>query len=139
MCLLGVEDWATANHPRDHLAMDNTKVIDWNDAFLCILDDCSDGNLKTEFKKTYRSLRKKHPFIPQSKNRLWHGHDDMFFADSTDCLGIQISDICNYFVRLHLESIEEPQNFYQMFSKQVICARPEPEWKQYGHLFRTHV
>lgn len=136
MCLLGVEDWATANHPNQH--RDGTKVIDWNDTFLCILDDCNDKVLKADYKRTYRSLRTKHPFVPKTKNRLWHAHDDMFFADSTDCLGVQIADLCNYFVRLHLEGVDEPQNFYQMISEQVICSKPEPEWSQYGHLFRAH-
>jgi hypothetical protein len=33
----------------------------------------------------------------------------------------------------------EPQNFYEMFSEQVICAEPDPEWSLYGNLFRQHV
>lgn len=137
MCLLGVEDWARANHP-PAAGGPNVIAIDWKDAFLCILDDCSDKNLKSEFKTTYRTLRKKHPFVANTTNRLWHAHDDMFFADSTDCVGIQIADLCNYFVRLHLEAKEEPHNFYQAISEQVICAKPQPDWNQYGHLFRTH-
>jgi hypothetical protein len=31
----------------------------------------------------------------------------MFFADSTDSLGLQIADLCNYFVRLHLVGVAE--------------------------------
>jgi hypothetical protein len=61
----------------------------------------------------------------------------MFFADSTDCIGVQIADLCNYFVRLRLEGTEEPQKFYEMFADLAICAKPDPEWNQYGHLFRT--
>jgi hypothetical protein len=137
ICLLGVEDWARANHRKASIG-ENVIQIDWNDTYLCILDDCDDKNLKSDFKKTYRNLRTKHPFVSSGKNRLWHAHDDMFFADSSDCLGIQIADLCNYFVRLHLEQIEEPQNFYEMIATRVICAKPEPEWGQYGHLFRAH-
>jgi hypothetical protein len=74
----------------------------------------------------------------------------MFFADSTDSLGLQIADLCNYFVRLHLEGIaektgvlqlegmEEKNAFYKLISPQVICAKPLPEWQNYGHLFRNH-
>ncbi len=138
MCLLGVEDWATANHPKHPGVPQNTKVIDWNDTYLCILDDCSDNKLKQDFKRTYRTLRTKHPFLDHGANRLWHAHDDMFFVDSTDCLGVQIADLCNYFVRLRLEGKEEKRNFYDLISGQVICAKPEPEWNQYGHLFRAH-
>jgi hypothetical protein len=39
-CLLGIEDWATANHP----SHPGTKRLDWNDTYLCIADD----NKKTE-------------------------------------------------------------------------------------------
>jgi hypothetical protein len=139
MCLLGVEDWARANHSSPDIQLHGAVMIDWIDSYLCILDDCSDKNLKQDFKKTYRTLRTKHPFINHQNHRLWHAHDDMFFADSTDCLGVQIADLCNFFVRLRLEGREERQNFYDLISEQVICAKPEPEWSRYGHLFRSEV
>jgi len=136
LCLLGVEDWATTNHPNYSGA---PKVIDWKDCYLCIADDNKkDKVLKDQLRKTYRSLRVKHPFVPPHVNRLWHAHDDMFFADSTDCLGIQIADLCAYFVRLHLAGAVESQRFYEIFSKQIICAQPEPESSLYRHLFRCH-
>jgi hypothetical protein len=148
MCLLGVEEWATANHPRPDTP--SAKVLDWQDTYLCILDDCGNNNVKSEYRRTYRSLRSKHPFAESSRNRLWHAHDDIFFADSTDSLGLQIADLCNYFVRLHLEGIAEKDGvlqlegmkeknaFYELISPQVICAKPSPEWQKYGHLFRNH-
>lgn len=115
MCLLGVEDWATANHP--NYSGGATKQIDWKDTCLYLLDDCDDKPLKEQFRKTYRALRPKHIFVPPHNVRLWHAHDDMFFADSKDCLGIQMVDLCNYFVRRHLAGEPEPQKFYQMFSE----------------------
>ena len=136
LCLLGVEDWATGNHENFPGA---AKVINWKDTYLCIADDNrKDKALKDQLRKTYRSLRIKHPFAPPHANRLWHAHDDMFFADSTDCLGIQIADLCAYFVRLHLTGDVESQHFYNIFSKQIICAQPEPEASMYKHLFRCH-
>jgi hypothetical protein len=149
MCLLGVEEWATENH----FSPDNppnTKVLDWQDIYLCILDDCDNNNLKNEYRRTYRTLRSKHPFAGERSNRLWHAHDVMFFADSTDSLGIQMADLCNYFVRLHLEGTAEKDGvlqlegmaeknpFYELISPQVICAKPSPEWQEYNHLFRNH-
>jgi len=135
MCLLGVEDWATANHP----SRPGAKQLDWKDTCLYIMDDCDEKPLKEQFRKTYRTLRLKHPFASSQGNRLWHAHDDMFFGDSKDCLGIQTVDLCNYFVRLHLTGEPESQNFYQIFSEQVICAKPDPEWPLYGDLFREHM
>ena len=149
MCLLGVEEWATENHSRPD-ARPDTKVLDWQDNYLCILDDCENNNLKNEYRRTYRTLRRKHPFDGTPSNRLWHAHDDMFFADSTDSLGLQIADLCNYFVRIHLEGIAEKDGvlqlegmekknaFYELISPQVICAKPSPEWQEYSHLFRNH-
>ena len=149
MCLLGVEEWATQNHSRPDNPP-NTKILDWEDTYLCILDNCENNNLKKEYRNTYRTLRRKHPFAGSPNNRLWHAHDDMFFAESTDSLGLQIADLCNYFVRLHLEGISEKDGvlhlegmakknaFYELISPQVICAKPSPEWQQYGHLFRNH-
>jgi hypothetical protein len=134
MCLLGVEDWATANHPNINPGFG--KLIDWKDTCLYLMDDCSDKELKQQFRKTYRTLRVKHPFVNASANRLWHAHDDMFFADSKDCLGIQIVDLCNYFVRRHLAGEPDPENFYEAFADQVISAKPQPEWANYGSLFR---
>lgn len=149
LCLLGVEDWATENHSRPGNPP-GTKVLDWQDTYLCVLDDCRDNNLKNEYRKTYRSLRSKHPFAESPNNRLWHAHDDMFFANSTDSLGLQIADLCNYFVRGHLEGIAEKDGvlrleglakknaFYELIAPRVICAKPSPEWQQHGHLFRNH-
>jgi len=136
MCLLGVEDWATENHPQD--AHDDTKLIDWNDTYLCIQDDISDKRLKDEFRARYRRLRAKHPFLTPKENRLWHAHDDLFFSDSRECLGVQMVDLCNYFVRRRLSGDPDPQNFYEIFSTQIICAKPKPEWDQYKDFFRTH-
>jgi len=74
----------------------------------------------------------------------------MFFANSTDSLGLQIADLCNYFVRGHLEDIAEKDGvlrleglakknaFYELIAPRVICAKPSPEWQQHGHLFRNH-
>ena len=136
MCLLGIEDWATANHP--NYSGGKTKQIDWNDTYLCILDDCDSKAVKDEFRKTYCTLRSKRLFIPPHENRLWHAHDDLFFADSKDCLGIQIVDLCNYFVRRHLAGDPEPDNFYKLFADQIICAKPEPETTSYRDIFCIH-
>ncbi len=49
-----------------------------------------------------------------------------------------MADLCSCFVRRHLAREAEPRNFYQTFSEQVTCAKPEPEWKLYGSLFREY-
>jgi len=37
-----------------------------------------------------------------------------------------------------LEGLEKKNAFYELISPQVICAKPSPEWQNYGHLFRNH-
>jgi hypothetical protein len=142
MCLLGVEDWATNNHPNYHTEYQGrpVKEINWKDMCLYIADDNqTNAELKKKLRKTYRILRVKRPFIPPHNNRLWHAHDEMYFGDSKDSTGIQIVDLCNYFMWMHLEGKEEPQGFYDIFAEQVICARPEPEWSTFRNLFRIHM
>jgi Protein of unknown function (DUF3800) len=139
MCLLGIEDWATAHHPGYPETLgQKVKRLDWSDTYLCILDDCTEKQRKEQLRKTYRTLRRKHPFVLPSENRLWHAHDDMFFADSKDCLGIQIADLCNYFVRRRLEGSTDGHQFYDMLAEQITCAKPDPEWGVYRHLLLTH-
>jgi len=62
----------------------------------------------------------------------------MYFGNSRDSVGIQIADLCNYFMRRHLLKEEDEERFYEMFAGQAICAKPEPEWSTYRALLKTH-
>jgi hypothetical protein len=68
------------------------------------------------------------PYGPLADNRLWHAHDDLYFGDSKESVGLQMADLCNYFVWRHLCGKEDDQGFYKMFAEQIICAKAEPEW-----------
>lgn len=106
---------------------------------LFIVDDNrTNKDLKAKLLKSYRALRDKRPYLLGHKNRLWHAHDEMFFADSKESVGIQMADLCNYFMWMHLEKNPEPQNFLGIFAEKAVAARPEPEWSQYGNLFVVH-
>src|SRR5882724_1083011 len=48
MCLLGVEDWARANHPNPS---GKGVLVNSKDYCLYVLDDCDDKNLKEEFRR----------------------------------------------------------------------------------------
>ena len=136
ICLCEIENWAQLRHTPER-DPNRGAVINWDHSFLCIADECKNNPQKDALKALYRKLRKKRPFHDfQNVNRLWHGHDGMFFADSVDSVGIQIADLCTYFVQRRLEGREERQNFIDLFSDRVICAKPEPEWTQYGHLLK---
>jgi len=140
MCLLGVEEWAQNNHPRSD---PQTRKIDYDDQYLLIVDETNDSELKKGLKNSYRKLRASRPMLGLSKHRLWHAHDAMYFGDSRDSVGIQLADLCTYFMqrrllKRNLNARDKADEFYEMFSPHIICAKPEPEWNQYGHLFCTH-
>ncbi len=141
MCLLGIESWAQNQHEqRDP----KVRRIDYNDQYMVIVDETKDQELKKRLRNSYRLLREPRPYIGPNKNRLWHAHDAMFFCDSRDSIGIQIADLCTYFMQRHLskrnpEHKDESEGFYQMFSHLIQCAKPEPEWSQYSDVFLSHV
>jgi hypothetical protein len=134
LCALGIEDWAQNMHPHDPGCI----KLDLNDLYLFIMDDTEDKLLKDQLRSSYRSIRAARPYITPEKNRLWHAHDDMYFGDSRASVGIQMVDLCNYFMWRHLVGKEDEEGFYEMFSEQAVCAKPEPEWAMYGELFRSH-
>ena len=99
--------------------------------------------LKRRLRNSYRLLRAAHPYTVKAPNRLWHAHDAMYFGDSRDSVGIQLADLCTYFMQRQLLKSnvnvkDESDEFYKMFSSQVICAKPEPEWSQHRELFLCH-
>jgi hypothetical protein len=134
LCLLGVEEWARSKHPQRVGSIQ----LDFKDMCLFIVDDTTDSMLKKQLRNSYRSLRAAHPYIPPNKNRLWHAHDALYFSDSRESLGIQMADLCNYFMWRNLLGREGGETFYNIFSVQASSARPEPEWSKYRDLFVVH-
>jgi hypothetical protein len=138
MCALGVEQWF-----RDK-SENETQLFPRN-VCLLIADEpaASDVELRVQLKKTFRKLRVKlRPPIKSvySHHRLWHVLDDMYWGDSKESVGIQVADLCCYFVARHLTSPDAAsEKFYNLISAQVICAKPEPEWTQYKHVLLESV
>jgi hypothetical protein len=133
ICLLGVEDWARSTHPQPPGVM----TFPVEDIFLFVIDDTDDRELKKQLRTSYRSLRAVHS-ITFLDSRLLYAHDDMYFSDSRDSVGIQIADLCNYFMWRRLVNKDGGEEFYDIFVDHAICAKPEPEWSTYHDLFRTH-
>jgi len=134
VCALGVEEWARQQHSHPVGAV----RLDFKDLCLFILDDTDDKPLKQQLRNSYRQLRVARPYIPPHDNRLWHAHDDMYFGDSRDSVGIQMADLCNYFMWRHLLKKDGGEEFYDLFASEARCAKPEPEWSAYHKLFWTH-
>lgn len=123
MCALGIERWISDN----------------NNSALCliIMDETSDKELKNNIRQGFKALRGKlRP--PQWDSRLLHVHDDMYFGDSRDSVGIQVADLCNYFLKRKLENRNDSDEFYDIYSRNLVCSKAEPEWSQLKGIFLEH-
>jgi hypothetical protein len=70
-------------------------------------------------------------------NRLLHVHDDMYFGDSRESVGLQVVDLCSFFMLRKLRGIDDP-TFYMFMKDTAICAKPQPEWDLYKHVANCH-
>ena len=124
MCAVGVEQ---------HMALAGDTAF-----CLLIMDETKDGQLKNQLRRSFNSLRGSIRPPEWTARRLWHIHDDMYFGDSKNSVGIQIADLCNYFVARRLKVRDDPQGFYNIISERVVCSKAEPEWTQFRGAFLEH-
>lgn len=142
LCVLGVEGWAQSKHPKPEQAPGI--LVDYNDQYLLIIDETTDGSLKARLRNSYRLLRAARPYLGAfTNNRLWHCHDAMYFGNSSESVGIQLADLCTYFMqrrllKRNLAAKDPGDEFFDMFAPRAICAKPEPEWSEYKQLLRYH-
>jgi hypothetical protein len=141
LCALGVEDWARKQHRQP----DQGVFLDYKDNYLLVVDSTTDQELKKQLQASYKLLRAKHPYstLQPHDNRLWHSHDAMYFGDSANCLGIQLADLCTYFMQRHLlkrdkTHRDKADEFFNLIRPHAICAKPEPEWSEYREFLVYH-
>lgn len=84
---------------------------------ILIVDDFPDRKTKELLSKSFRSLR---------GGDLSHFHDDMYFGDSRYSIGIQLADLCSYFIARHLEGDAEIQPFYEMIEPHLVFSESHP-------------
>ncbi len=118
MCVLGVENYISSQHVL-HAPVPLS---------LLIMDETKDSQLKSQLKRSFNTLRRK-MIAPFQGQRLWHFHDDMYFGDSKYSVGIQIADLCGYFVMREMKE-KGDHDLFGIISQRVVCAKPEPEWTQ---------
>ena len=97
------------------------------DIALFIADD-SNSQTKNLLRQSFRKLR--HQCRPPefTFGALTSVHDDMYFGDSRDSIGIQLADLCGYFIAKHLEG-DNPlaDGYYQIIKEHVVCGGIEPK------------
>jgi hypothetical protein len=92
---------------------------------LLIADDC-DPKIKATLRASFRQLRT-HFRPPHFDVGLFRVHDDMYFGSSQDSIGLQIADLCGYFIGKHLEKDQAAEGFYEMFKDQIVYSQIDPE------------
>lgn len=107
-CLRGIQQYIR----------DNAK----NEIALVIVDES-----KTD-KKTLRSafLDHREKLRPKENQQVPCFHDDMYFGDSKYSIGIQLADLCGYFIAKHLEKDAVGDAFYALIEPYVMYSRIEP-------------
>jgi hypothetical protein len=127
MCTLGIEQWLSKNARKDESCN------------LLIMDETRDERLKRDLRISFRALRgQARPPHWLEKGRLSHLHDDMYFGDSRDSIGIQMADVRAYFLLRCLNKKSDPEDFFRLYEKQAICSKVEPEWFQLKEVLVEH-
>lgn len=122
MCAAGVQDWL-ANR-----LVQQVKDGKTGDAChgLFIADDC-DSRINNILQKSYRSMRYRMRPPSHEPGKLGQLHDDMYFGDSRYSIGIQLADLCCYFITRHLAQDAEIAGFYSIVEKQIVSSKRLPE------------
>jgi hypothetical protein len=110
-CSHAIEEWVRKAAPRDLI--------------LLIADEC--GKDKATLKASFREMRSKIRPPNYEAGKCGHLHDDMYFGDSRDSIGIQLADLCGYFIAKHLEGDVSGEGFYQIIKDQIVYYKVEPE------------
>jgi len=88
---------------------------------LFIMDEC-DQKSRATLQKSFRSLRPRFRLSSENDSNLPFVHDDIYFGDSKYSIGIQMADLCSYFIARHLAGDSETEHFYRIIEPQIISA-----------------
>lgn len=97
--------------------------FDFGEKALLIADDC-DGKIKGTLQQTFRSLRIRVKPV-QFGGAYLCLYDDIYFGDSRYSIGIQIADLCAYFIARHLDGDQETEPFYEMIAPQIVSGKKD--------------
>jgi len=104
-CLPGIQTWMKNNAGGDKC--------------LLITDDFSEKKIKEEVRLSFRQLRLQIRPPEYSIGTLDHFHDAIAFCDSRDSVGVQVADMCSYFIGHHLQGNNESKWCYDLFASRI--------------------
>src|SRR5437667_1723471 len=129
-CLIGIESWVADRQNRiepvvrklQQEGFDQLNAL--NSLCILVMDDSMNPRLKERLRDSYRSLRpilRMGPGIlnEPARGHLTHLHDGIYFGDSRDSIGIQIADLCAYFINKNLRDDRDSTRFFDLFKDQI--------------------
>jgi hypothetical protein len=136
-CMDGVKHWADKSttdrtqallgHDIENYTIERMTPVVYDSVMealvILIVDEC-DPKVKAMLQKTYRNIRPRRLHDPMAPLDCFH--DDMYFGDSRYSMGIQLADLCSYFIARHLAGDEAIEGFYQMIEPQIAFSRVHP-------------
>jgi hypothetical protein len=115
LCIEGVEEWLKGNSQRD------------DELAIFIFDEMKNEHHKNLLRNTFRRFRRKVRSFEHRPGKLAHVVDDMFFGDSADSIGIQMTDVCAFVIERHLAGKEDTEYLYQIIKDRIYAAKVKPE------------
>ena len=124
LCIPEIERWFVEKAP--------------DDIGIIIADDTTNQNHKKHMQASFRAHRCKIKVkvshmedgslkeIEDDRGKLAHLHDDMYFGNSRDSIGIQLADIYCWMILRHLEGKEDTEFLYKRIERGIFSAKVEP-------------
>jgi hypothetical protein len=115
-CLLGIGTYIKNNAPESFA--------------LVISDDVKEAAVKDRLRSAFLAYRERLD-TTRAIQPMPFLHDDMYFGNSQYSIGIQLADLCGFFISKRLEHTSDPNanRFFDMIDRQIMYSRIEPEGK----------
>lgn len=130
VCIKGVDGWLESQ-PLKGVGDGSGHIV--SELALVISDDYQDRKIKDQLRKSLRNFR--YQLRPPTSDfkagtfpeTAWRFHDDMYFGSSKDSMGLQLADLCCYFVFQHLRGDKGSEPFYDLIKDNIVMSGVEPK------------
>jgi hypothetical protein len=104
------------------------EIVSRNYQVALLIVDEADGKTKSNLRDSFYEYRERvRPTSAGKKEqRLPYLHDDVYFGDSRYSVGIQLADLCGYFISKHLEGNTAGEGFYKIIERQIGYSEVVP-------------
>jgi hypothetical protein len=134
ICATGIDEWLSSQFIDELLSHANpngeTQFPISNPHLALLIVDNGDNKIKNALQDSFRTLRPRVRPPDHVHGKLSNLVDDMFFGDSRFSLGIQLADLCSYFIGHHLDGEVESDGFYKMIEPHIVHSKCIPDPKE---------